>query len=314
MILLYVTGITGHSGSWFIERMEREAAKAGGMPLPFAGVRCAVRPGSDASRLEASPLGVEIARGDLDDTDFLLRSMRGARAVLHIASIFTSPNVAEAALRCGVEWLVMVHTTGRYSKYKSASEEYIRIEEAILAMRDRIGVTVLRPTMIYGSSRDRNMWKLVDFLHRHTFFPLFGAGANLMQPVHARDLGNAYYDVLANRDCTFNRDYNLAGQRPISYLDLVRRVSRTLGRRNVIVKVPLSLSILGAKLYNAVSRNPVISVEQVLRMQEDKAFDFADAVRDFGYAPLSFEEGIVEEVREYLASRGGRKGEARSDG
>jgi len=312
--LLYVTGITGHSGSWFLERMEREAAKIGGMPLPFAGVRCAVRPGSDASRLEASPLGIEIARGDLDDIDFLLRSMRGARAVLHIASIFTSPNVAEAALRSGVEWLVMVHTTGRYSKYKSASEEYIRIEEAILSMRDKIGVTVLRPTMIYGSSRDRNMWKLVDFLHRHTLFPLFGAGANLMQPVHARDLGNAYYDVLANRERTFNRDYNLPGKRPISYLDLVRRVSRTLGRRNVIVKVPLPLSILGAKLYNAVSRTPVISVEQVLRMQEDKAFDYVDAARDFGYAPLSFEEGIVEEVREYLASRTGRKGEARSDG
>ena len=329
MILLYVTGITGHSGSWFLERMEREAAKIGGMPLPFAGVRCAVRPGSDASRLEASPLGIEIARGDLDDIDFLLRSMRGARAVLHIASIFTSPNVVEAALRSGVEWLVMVHTTGRYSKYKSASEEYIRIEEAILSMRDKIGVTVLRPTMIYGSSRDRNMWKLVDFLHRHTLFPLFGAGANLMQPVHARDLGNAYYDVLANRERTFNRDYNLPGKRPISYLDLVRRVSRTLAQccadgegspdglskgRNVIVKVPLALSILGAKLYNAVSRTPVISVEQVLRMQEDKAFDYVDAARDFGYAPLSFEEGIVEEVREYLASRTGRKGEARSDG
>lgn len=327
--MLYVTGSTGHSGSWFIERMEREAAKAGGMPLPFEGVRCAVRPGSDASRLEASPLGIEIARGDLDDTDFLFRSMRGARAVLHIASIFSSPNVADAALRSGVEWLVMVHTTGRYSKYKSASEEYIKIEEAILAMRDKIGVTVLRPTMIYGSSRDRNMWKLVDFLYRHRLFPLFGAGANLMQPVHARDLGNAYYDVLANRERTFNRDYNLPGKRPISYLDLVRRVSRTLAQcradgegspdglskgRNVIVKVPLSLSILGAKLYNAVSRNPVISVEQVLRMQEDKAFDFMDAARDFGYAPLSFEEGIVEEVREYLASRTGRKGEARSDG
>ena len=316
--MLYVTGITGHSGSWFLERMERAAAKIGGMPLPFAGVRCAVRPGSDASRLEASPLGIEIARGDLDDIDFLLRSMRGARAVLHIASIFTSPNVAEAALRSGVEWLVMVHTTGRYSKYKSASEEYIRIEEAILSMRDKIGVTVLRPTMIYGSSRDRNMWKLVDFLHRHTLFPLFGAGANLMQPVHARDLGNAYYDVLANREKTFNRDYNLPGKRPISYLDLVRCVSRTLAQcradgegspdglskgRNVIVKVPLSLSILGAKLYNAVSRNPVISVEQVLRMQEDKAFDFSDAERDFGYAPLSFEEGIVEEVREYMKKR-----------
>ncbi len=181
--------------------------------------------------------------------------------------------------------------------------------------------------MIYGSSRDRNMWKLVDFLHRHKFFPLFGAGANLMQPVHARDLGNAYYDVLSNREKTFSRDYNLSGKRSISYLDLVRCISRTLAQyradrdgspdgrttipkgRNVIVKVPLALSIWGAKLYNTVSRNPVISVEQVLRMQEDKTFDYADATRDFGYAPLSFEEGIVEEVREYLASKVARGAE-----
>ena len=36
-------------------------------------------------------------------------------------------------------------------------------------------------------------------------------------------------------------------------------------------------------------------------MQEDKAFGYEDAMRDFGYAPLSFEAGIVEEVNEYLA-------------
>jgi len=300
--MLYVTGITGHTGTWFLNRLERETP-AGGAPLGYAGVRCAVRPESDASRLLSSPLAIDVARGSLEDADFLARSMNGARTVLHIASINHTPKVIEAAASCGVEWAVLVHTTGRFSKYKSASAGYIEIEEAALARRGELGVTILRPTMIYGSSRDRNMYRLVDYLYRHRFFPMFGSGNNLMQPVHARDLGNAYYDVLANRDKTFNRDYNLSGKRPITYLDLVRCVSDALGRRNFIAKVPLSLSLWAARIYNALFRNPIISVEQVLRMQEDKAFDWSEAARDFGYAPLSFEEGIVEEVREYLALR-----------
>ena len=63
-----------------------------------------------------------------------------------------------------VRWAILVHTTGRYSRFKSAAEDYIRIEDGILALRDKIAVTILRQTMIYGSSKDQNMFKLVDYL------------------------------------------------------------------------------------------------------------------------------------------------------
>jgi nucleoside-diphosphate-sugar epimerase len=148
------------------------------------------------------------------------------------------------------------------------------------------------------------MFKLVGYLYRHKFFPMFGEGNNLMQPVHAKDLGNAYYDVIVNKDKTFNQNYNLSGKEPIKYIDLVRCVSETLNRKNIIVKIPLSLSVLAAKIYNALNKNAIISVEQVLRMQEDKAFRYEKATKDFGYSPLSFEDGIKGEVQEYLNSRG----------
>jgi nucleoside-diphosphate-sugar epimerase len=292
--MLFVTGITGHTGRWFLQKMIEEHYSE---PL-----RVLTRQESDTSLLEKSGLDLEIVRGSLEDKAFLEKAMDGIEMVLHISSILFSENVMEAALKKDVKWAILVHTTGRYSKYKSASEEYIRIEEGILKNRDKIGITILRPTMIYGSSRDRNMYKLVDYLYRHKFFPLFGDGKNLMQPVHAHDLGHAYYAVLKNREKTFNREYNLAGKSPLPYRNLVECVSRELGRKNVIVKVPLSLSVLGARIYNALTKRAVISVEQVLRMQEDKAFDYQDAARDFGYAPLSFEEGIREEVREYLSA------------
>jgi hypothetical protein len=39
-----------------------------------------------------------------------------------------------------------------------------------------------------------------------------------------------------------------------------------------------------------------IKAEQVLRLNENKAFSYEEAQRDFGFNPRSFEEGIRAEV------------------
>jgi len=220
---------------------------------------------------------------------------------VHIAEITLSPKIIEAAITCGVRWAILVHTTGRFSKYKSASEEYIQIEDEILAKRNQINITVLRPTMIYGSSSDRNMYRLIGFLSNHKLFPLFGDGNNLMQPVHARDLGNAYYDVVVNKEKTLNKEYNLSGKEPIKYIDIIKTIKEYLNSNIKIISVPFGLSLLATKLYNSVfGKRAIITVEQVLRMQEDKVFSHTSATSDFGYLPLDFKVGIKEEVQEYL--------------
>lgn len=302
--MLLVTGITGHSGRWFLKRLVDEN---------YPGrIRCVMQANRESSPDKYSifkdcNLDIEFAVGDLNDKSFLLESLKGIDTLLHIAGIKLSPDLVATAAESGVNWMILVHTTGRYSKYKSASEEYIRIDDDILercsAMpngRQTINCTVLRPTMIYGSSLDRNMYRLIEYLDKHRFFPLFGAGSNLMQPVHARDLGNAYYDVLMHPDQTMNKEYNLSGKEPITYLNLIRIIQSQLKNRAWIIKLPISLSILAAKIYNALFKNAVITVEQVLRLQEDKAFSHEDAQKDFGYDPISFEYGIKEEIQEYL--------------
>ncbi|MEH7106451.1 NAD-dependent epimerase/dehydratase family protein [Bacillus sp. JJ1764] len=294
--MLYVTGITGHTGKWFLERLIKE--KYDGK------IRCLVRHNSDTSFLDKSGLNIEKVYGELEDKDLLNRTMVGVETVLHISTIHFSNNIIDAAIHNNVKWAILVHTTGRYSKYKSASEEYIKIEEGILKKRNQIGITILRPTMIYGSSRDRNMYKLVDYLYRRKFFPMFGKGENLMQPVHAKDLGNAYYDTLVNKQKTLNKEYNLSGKDPIKYFDLVKCVSETLNRKTIIIKIPLWFSVFSAKVYNSLTKNAIISVEQVLRMQEDKVFSYEDASRDIGYFPVGFNEGVKQEVKEYLDKKG----------
>ena len=303
--MLYITGVTGHSGRWFLKRLDEEGYQG--------RIRCAMRKSrSDApdkyKLFDGCRLDIEYAVGSLDDEVFLRDSLNGVDTIVHTAGIGLSPKLIEAAIENKVNWAILIHTTGRFSKYKSASEGYIQVEDEILKRCEQntegervLNCTVLRPTMIYGSSADRNMYRLVDYLYRHKVFPLFGDGSNLMQPVHARDLGNAYYQVLTRPETTMNKEYNLSGKEPITYLDIIKTIRKQLGSRVMIVKLPISLSIFAAKIYNSLFKRAIITVEQVMRMQEDKAFDHSDASRDFGFDPMSFEEGIREETNEYLS-------------
>ncbi|MEL7657343.1 MAG: NAD(P)-dependent oxidoreductase, partial [Bacillota bacterium] len=247
MIMLLVTGITGHSGRWFLKRLKSEN---------YPGkIRCIIRSSRETaleqySIFENCNLDLEFVVGDLKDEVFLLEALKDVDTIVHIAGISLSSKLFFAAIENGVDWAILVHTTGRYSKYKNASDGYIQIEDEILnrtiyakSGERCMNCTILRPTMIYGSSQDRNMYRLVEYLNTHRFFPLFGDGKNLMQPVHARDLGNAYYDVLHSPDITMNREYNLSGRDPLTYLKIIETIKKNLNSKVKIIKLPITLSI-----------------------------------------------------------------------
>ena len=227
--------------------------------------------------------------------------MAGVKTVLHIAHISISAAVVKAGTEAGVDWFICVHTTGRYSKFKSASAEYIEIEDGLLNKYPNL--TILRPTLIYGSRADRNFWKLIDFINSYKFFPVFGSGKNLMQPVNAQDLGNAYFNVLKNRSTTFGNQYNLSGKDQETYISILKEISSALGKKVFFIHLPIWICLVGAYLMNMLlgKRFP-ISVEQVQRMTEDKIFSFEDANKDFGYSPMNFRDGLHREVDEFINS------------
>lgn len=290
---LLVTGANGHSGRLFLQKLNNEN------PDKFSEVHVVVRNNFPDETIRLNNLNIVVHKGDLTDTSFLQEITRDIDTILHIAGIQMSKDLFKAALDNKVNWIIAVHTTGRYSKFKMASAKYIEIEDELLKLRDKINITILRPTMIYGSSRDRNMYRLIKFVDKSPIFPLFGKGNNLMQPVTAFDLANAYYQVLNHKNTTINQNYNLSGKYPIKYKNLIQTVAEKLNKKITLIKIPIKLSYYSALLANKVLPNFPINEEQVLRMQEDKDFPYLKAKKDFGYNPLSFEEGITREVKEY---------------
>lgn len=292
--MLLVTGITGHTGRYFLKELIKNKYEG--------PIRCIVRETSDTQQLDSSGLNIEKVIGDLRDEEFLNNCMKDVDTIFHIVNIRHTLKIINAAINNNVSRAICVHTTGIYSKFRNASEEYVYIENKLqeIVSKDTIKLTILRPTMIYGDLCDHNMSRFIKMVDRLRLFPVIGHGKCLIQPVNARDLGKAYYDVLMMPVESAKQEYNLSGEKPITMIGAFKLISNNLGKKTFFINCPLWLGVFLAKCFKVVTFGKVDFVEKVQRMGENRNFSHEDAKNDFGYNPEPFEMGIAREVKEYL--------------
>ncbi len=277
-----LTGATGLLGGALLDLLLAEGHE----------VRCLVRGESRrASRLGA--LRIELSRGDAGDVQALSRALSGMDALLHVAGVEYAPPVLEATRRAEVGRLVVVGSTSAHSAYPYRSSPKLRMEE--LVRESGLRYTIVRPSMIYGSERDKNMHRLLRFLDRSPVFPMFGSGENLWQPVYHEDCARGIYEALV-RPAAVGQSYDLPGAEPLTYLELVKTAAGALGRKPRIVRLPLEPVRLALAATERLRLPFPIRSEQVLRLGEDKAYPYDKAKRELDYAPRPFREGIALEV------------------
>ncbi len=297
-----VTGATGFLGSFVVKELLKRGTY---------DVACLVRPTSDSSILPEDR--VSLRYGNLDDESTVTAALRGCQLLVNVASLGFGhgPGIVRACVQARVSRAVFLSTTAIFTSIDASSKSVrVAAEEAIAA--SGLASTILRPTMIYGTTRDRNISRLVSFLHRCPLIPIPGDGQSLQQPVHVADLAGAVADVLQS-DRTRGKSYAVPGKEPISYNSMIDTIGNHLNKKIIRLHLPLGACVAGLKVYGLLSRNPRLSVEQVRRLNEDKQFDYREATADFGFSPRSFEEGIAPLIRRISASKGTPNDE-RSDG
>jgi nucleoside-diphosphate-sugar epimerase len=290
-----LTGATGFTGSRLLALMGDQ-----GMD-----VRCLVR---SAARGVELPAGTETAIGDIGDGDSMLAALHGCDALVNTASIGFGhgPALVRATVASGVKRALFVSTTAIFTTLNARTKSVRReAEEAIMA--SALDWTILRPTMIYGSGRDRNMCRLVRLLARTPVMPVIGSGRNLQQPVYVDDVAHAAILSLGNQTAV-RQAYNIAGAAPLTFNEVIDTIAGLLGRRVFKLRIPVAPVVGTLRLAERAGLRLPVKSEQLLRLNEDKAFDIGAAVRDLGYAPLSFAEGIAREISELgVAARAARR-------
>ncbi len=297
-----VTGVTGKSGLAFLQELLKNSED-----LKDYSFRFIVRNPDKLKTYELDKLNCHILTGSLDDEAFIEKTFNEGQftTVLHIAGIARTLRLIPAAVKTNVKRLILVHTTGIYSKYKAAGEMYRNIEaevERLLKGTD-ISLSILRPTMIYGNMQDNNVSTFIRMVNKLRFFPTISGAKYALQPVWCGDLGKAYYQVLTNPDATRNKNYNLSGAEPILLIEMLRTIEHYLGVKRHYFSVPFPIAYAGAWGLYLITFGKKDYREKVQRMVEERTFSHAEATKDFGYAPLAFKDGVKFQIEEFLDNK-----------
>lgn len=241
-------------------------------------------------RAAESGLGVEWRR---------LPCMEGVEEIpdwICLAPIWVLPDYFALFEAMGARRIVVLSSTSRFTKVGSGdtaenviAAKLIDGEARVRAWAEGRGIewVILRPTLIYGRGRDKNITEMARFIRRFGFFPVLGKATGLRQPIHAADVAGACVAALTAPEAA-NRAYNISGGETLVYRDMVARVFAALGRRTRLLTVPLWAFRLALAVLRRLARYRHWSPAMAERMNRDLVFDHSEAARDLGFKPRVF--------------------------
>jgi nucleoside-diphosphate-sugar epimerase len=281
---ILVTGATGFTGKRVLPLLKDRADI-----VVFA------RMTSDLQQV--TELGYEISFGDLDDLVSLRKAMTGCQGLINIASLGFghAKGIIDTAVDCELDRALFISTTALFTQLPAPTKR-IREDAEKHITESCLNWTILRPTMIYGDVDDRNMFRLLEFLKKSPIVPVPGDGKALQQPIHVKDLARAIVDAFFSEN-THCKAYNLSGATAMSFDEIIDTACFALQVRRKKIHFPLHLVRWPLRFYEKVSTNPRLKEEQVLRLDENKAFSHNQAREDFGFSSRHYSEGIHEEAK-----------------
>ena len=190
-----------------------------------------------------------------------------------------------ARIREGERMVALSTSSARFKAESSDPDERLlmervrRAEEELQQLcRDReVAWTIFRPTLVYDPGRDRNVTMIATVVRRLGVFPIVWPGLGGRQPIHADDVAHAMTAAL-NAPGSRNRLLDLPGGETLTYRDMVREVFRSLGRRPILIYMPLGLARFAFRAWRALTGTQY-SAASLERMNASLTLD-QDPVRE----------------------------------
>ena len=284
---IMVSGANGFTGRFVCKEL-KEKGKVFSVIL---------RPGSDASWMLSKNIPVYFA--DLNNVDQLSNVLNGCQYLINLASIGfgAADSIIKACEIVKTERVVFISSTSIFTYLNSTSKNTrIRAEKSIKS--SSLSWTIIRPTMIYGATNDRNMIRLIKWIDSYPLIPVFGAGLCFQQPVNVKDLAWLIVEVLNNKK-SYREIFNVSGKRALTFNEILEIISKGLNKTIIKIYLPFKLMAWILLLLERVNINLPIKSEQILRLNENKVFSHKKAEKFFGYKPMEFEQGILKEIEKY---------------
>lgn len=233
--------------------------------------------------------GATAIRGSLEDSSTWAEYVMRSDAIVHLAGMrFVDAVVAHVG---AFQPLTVISSASVRNPAHPRSGEFLSIEERLIESKPN-GLVVLRPTMIYGSSLDRNIRRLARLVDAMPVIPRL-VGGSVIQPVLADDVADAVAFTLGS---TERIEADIGGPTPVRVGDIVAGLASLLDKR--VVAIPISVpavAMLSAAIYRV---RPSRGVHALAMLRHDRNVIPAGS-QILGHLPTSLDEGLAIAVSRY---------------
>lgn len=322
-----VTGASGFIG----RRLVMELARRG------HETACLVRPTSKTAPLRDLP--VEFVLGDLGDAASLVHAVKGRDYVFHLAGVIQAVdgpafeaanalgtrNLVDACLRAAptIKKFVFVSSIAAAGpsppgKFLTEDDEprpvsaygrsKLAAEHIVLAAKDKLPVTIVRPSNVLGPG-SKEIERALGLL-RKRLVPALGDERPRTSLVDVDDLVEAML-LAAENPRSVSQTYFVTDGRAYAWPEITTAIAEELGIKRFMIKVPFGIQILAARLAETAARlgrKPPLLTREIVRAARDYfwIYDGSKIERELGFHPRY---GLRESIRRAVAeSRPGARG------
>ena len=290
-----VTGATGFLGRHVVQQLLETNHE----------VRVMVRSPGSESVLQTPP--TDVCYGNVTDPDALAEACRGISEVIHLVAVIRggprqfdainrqgTANVVAAAREAGsVRRFVHLSAVGAANvpRLRYLHSKWLGEQEVV---NGGLPYAIIRPSLIFGPG-DEFTNAIAALVRSLPITPVIGSGNNRLQPIHVEDVARCVTLSLSG-NIRGNRIVEIGGPEQLSYSEIIRTVARVMGRRRLLVNVPLWKMRLPIALMEMLTPRAPINraMLQLITLRNVAEPDSVERV--FGFRPRTF-AGNIDHVK-----------------
>ena len=205
-------------------------------------------------------------------------------------NVLTTQNLIEVSKKANNLKGVLHFSSAAVSSVRMDDYANTKLEGEKIVMSSGLNYCIIRPSLMFGPTDDKNIGYLINFSKKFPFFPIPSHGKWPRQPIYIDDMCHIVISLLKN--FPENKVYNINGKDSIYFKDMIKTVLDEVDGFKFRLFLPVFLFKLGMKFYQILIGNDEFTTDQVDSLTAEEIFPDYPWWDEFNIKPTSFKEGV----------------------
>jgi nucleoside-diphosphate-sugar epimerase len=199
-------------------------------------------------------------------------------------------NLLAFANKAGISRFIQISSVVVIKTFKGPYGETKLLGQQLVE-RSALDFTVFIPAMILGPESLGINRILKNVFRFPLVVPLIGRGSQTQHPIFVKDFARYIVRAIQEKKA-FGKVYQIAGDRVISFRDLIGLILKIKGQKRIFVSVPPSFARMLGRLFQKTQKVPLFTAEHVKGVMQDSSLDTSLITADLDFKPEPLEVSL----------------------